>query len=107
MKKTEIVIIADLSQSAPLTLEELCETGQIPHEFIQDLIEFEIVQPDQDEAEQLLFDEIQIHRIKTALRLQRELEVNMAGIAVVLDLLDELETLRSKTKLLEKHLFGK
>jgi chaperone modulatory protein CbpM len=44
-----------------------------------------------------------LRRIKTALRLQRDLEVNLAGVALVLDLLDQLKELETQMSLFEKH----
>ena len=38
----------------------------------------------------------EIHRVQTAQRLIRDLQVNLAGAALALDLLEELEELRRK-----------
>jgi chaperone modulatory protein CbpM len=38
-------------------------------------------------------------RVRSALRLQRDLGVNLAGIALALDLMEELEDLRSQLKI--------
>jgi chaperone modulatory protein CbpM len=37
-------------------------------------------------------------RVRSALRLQRDLGVNLAGIALALDLMEELESLRAELK---------
>jgi chaperone modulatory protein CbpM len=39
-------------------------------------------------------------RARSALRLQRDLGINMAGIALVLDLMEEFESLRAHMKTL-------
>lgn len=103
MVKNELVIIADYSQETLLTLDELCEICGISYDFINELIEYEIVHPQGGAPDEWVFDLDHLQRIKTALRLQRDLEVNLAGVTVVLDLLDELEELRARMKLLEKH----
>lgn len=103
MTKKELMIIADYSHATPLTLEELCEACGISSDFINDLLEYEIIQLEGDTPDQWVFDLVQLQRIKTAIRLQRDLEVNFAGIAVVLDLLEEIERLRRKAELLERH----
>ena len=41
--------------------------------------------------------------MKTALRLQHDLEVNLAGVALVLDLLEQLHETEEKLAVLEKH----
>jgi chaperone modulatory protein CbpM len=96
MKKNEIVIIADYSESEPMTLEELIEVTRSTPDFIQDLIEFGILS---DEEE---YDLTQLNRIKTVQHLQRDLEINMAGAAMVIDLLDQMEEMRARLEMLEK-----
>ena len=42
-----------------------------------------------------------LRRLRTALRLHRELQLNAAGAALAVDLLEEIERLRTKIELLE------
>lgn len=101
MAKKEIVIIADYSQQEPLTMRELCEICGISSDFMHDLVTYEIIHP--VDAAPETFDLAQLQRVKTVLRLQRDLEINLAGAAVVLDLLDQLEELRAQMELIHKH----
>lgn len=103
MVKHEIMIIADYSQEAALSLEELCEICHISSDIIHDLIAYEIIHPKQPSPGRWVFGLTELKRIQIALRLQRDLEVNLAGVAVVMDLLDELETLRKHSELFERH----
>jgi len=103
MDKHELMIIADYSQDVSLTLKELCDICRVSSQLIDDLVEYEIIIPKQSNQEQWLFDIAELKRIQTALRLQRHLELNWAGVALVLDLLDEIHTLREQSVLLEKH----
>jgi len=103
MAKQGLVIIADYSQETPLTLTEICHICNISGDFIRDLIEFEIIHPKGELPAEWLFELRELQRIKTALRLQRDLEVNLAGVAVVLNLLEELEDLRAQVQLLHRH----
>lgn len=97
--KNDIIIIADYSKDEVLSLEELIEICHISPEFIDELIAFGVVDPHGN-----AFDMSQLERIQKAQRLQRDLEVNLAGVAVVLDLLDDLEAMRARLAFLEKHL---
>jgi chaperone modulatory protein CbpM len=103
MVKKEVLIIADYSKESYLTLEELCEVCGIEIELMQDFISNEIIKPSGDSPEQWVFDLVQLQRIQTALRLQRDFEVNIAGAALALDLLEELQKLRAQTQILEKY----
>ncbi len=50
------------------------------------------------------FTGIEVRRARRALRLQRDLDLNLAGTALALDLLDEIETLRERLRRLEHQL---
>lgn len=86
-----------------MKLEELCEICRINEEYLEDLVEYDVITITVP-LEQAVFDLEQLDRIKTALRLQRDLEVNLAGAALILDLLDELHDLRTRAEILERHL---
>jgi chaperone modulatory protein CbpM len=44
------------------------------------------------------FTGLHLHRAKVAMRLHRDLGVNFAGAALALDLMDELDMLRTKIR---------
>lgn len=103
MDKKELIIVADYSEDTELTLAELTQILNMPDEFFYDLIEYEIVRPQGSRPEEWSFNLNQLERIKAAIRLQRDLEINLAGVAIVLDLVDEMEKLEARMELLEKH----
>lgn len=51
-----------------------------------------------NEQEQWKFSADSLKRARTAMRLQRDLGINEAGIALALDLLEEIEILESKVQ---------
>jgi chaperone modulatory protein CbpM len=105
MSKNEIVIIVDYAQETLLTLEELCGICGISPDFVKGLLEEDIITMQVGRQGECLFDLKALHRIQTLLRLQRDLDVNVAGAALVLDLMDEVEALRAEMRLMEKHYF--
>jgi chaperone modulatory protein CbpM len=50
------------------------------------------------------FDGLEIRRARRAVRLRHDLGLNLAGTALALDLLDELEALRERVRVLERQL---
>ena len=102
MKKNEVIIVADYSHVTPLSLDEIIEMSHSSPTFVEELIEFGILHPEADSLGQWVFDMQHMHRIQIAQRLH-DLEINMAGIAVVLDLLDQLDEMAARIALLEKH----
>ncbi len=103
MVKHELMIVADYSQETFLTLDELCQICQISTDIIHDLVAYGIIHPTHINHSEWMFDLTELQKIKTALRLQRDLEINLAGVALVLDLLDELRELRQQAEILERH----
>ena len=104
MEKKEVLIIADYAMDSQLTLQELCDICSISPELVRQLIAYEIIVPVDGHADEYYFNLTQFKRLQSALRLQRDLDINLAGIAIVLDLLDEVRELRAHAALLNKHL---
>lgn len=97
------IIVADYSSSnEPLSFDEFIEITHLTPEDIYQYIDYDIIHPSGEEEERWLFDLNHIKRVQRAHRLQNDLEVNLAGVAVVLDLLDEMDQLRERIKLLER-----
>lgn len=101
----ELIIVADYTEDATLTVAEICEICGIEMVVLQDLVAYEVVVPQRGfKAEQWQFDMAQLKRLRIALRLQRDLELNAAALALVLQLLEERENLRAQSVSLHKHL---
>ena len=81
----------------PLSLGELCEQYAVHAEWIIDLVDEGILEPQGEQQMQWRFSGECCRRIGIVLRLQHDLGVNLAGTALVLDLLDELRELRTKS----------
>ena len=102
MNKKDVVIIANLEPQTYLTITEICEVCHLQPHQITEYVNYAIVEP-QIAAEDWLFDLQQLERLQTALRLQRDLELNLAGVAVVLDLLQERNELHHQLLIFKKH----
>ena len=77
-----------------LTLAELCRSCGVRAEWVVELVEEGIVDPQGRAPSTWRFSTVSITRVRTAWRLQHDLGVNKAGIAVALNLMDEREELR-------------
>ncbi|GHD50618.1 chaperone modulatory protein CbpM [Marinobacter persicus] len=88
------------------TLREVCERGDCHAEFIIKLVNYGIIAPleETEEALQWQFDVPALNRLQKALRLQRDLKLNLPGLALSLDLLDELHTMRRDMARMEQRL---
>ena len=79
-----------------LTLGQLCRACGVHADWVISLVEEGIIEPEGKEIHCWHFSGINLVRVRSALRLQRDLGVNLAGIGLALDLLDELENLRGQ-----------
>jgi len=104
MKDKTVTVIVEYTQPSFLSLEEFCAACHISDDVLRDFVAYDIIHPREKDGE-WLFDLNALGQIKTALRLHRDLEINLSGVAVVLDLLQELEQLRADKLLLEKHYY--
>lgn len=84
-----------LDDQTELTLNELCKACSSSAEWIIELVEEGALEPVGYQQTQWRFSGTSLQKALTAMRLQRDLGINLAGIALALDLLDKIETLES------------
>jgi chaperone modulatory protein CbpM len=83
-----------LNENTNCTLQELSDLCSQSSKLILEMIDEGMIVPAGSSPRQWRFGLKEIHRVQTAQRLIRDLEVNLAGAALALDLLEELEELR-------------
>ena len=87
-----------LEEDVELSLTELCHACQVPAERIFELVGEGIVDPRGQDPAHWHFQGVSVRRVRCALRLERDLGVNVAGAALALDLLEEIEALRRRLR---------
>lgn len=93
-----------LNEQLSYSLRELCELCNLHAEGIIEMVEFGIIEPIGDTPPQWQFPGTTVIRVKKALRLQSDLDINLSGIALSLDLLDEINQLRYEVQELQNRL---
>ena len=83
-----------------LTLGQLCRACGAHADWIISLVEESIIEPQGKEMRLWRFSGASLVRARSARRLQHDLGVNLAGIALALDLMEDLERLRTQMKTL-------
>lgn len=82
-----------LDDSIQFTLAEVCRICGVQEQLVVDIVEEGVVEPVGD-AGHWRFTGVAVTRVQRVLRLQEEFEVNLAGAALALELLEEIERLR-------------
>lgn len=72
-----------------LSLEDLCRFCQADEAWVVELVEEGALEPAGSSPRHWVFEGVAIARAKRARRLNRDLGINAAGVALVLDLLEE------------------
>jgi chaperone modulatory protein CbpM len=81
-----------------LTLTELCQACGIAETHVTTWVVEGVLEPIGRRPEEWRFGGTSLRRARIALRLTRDLDINPAGIALVMDLLDEIDNLRAQLK---------
>lgn len=90
-----------MEEEVELTLAELCQACRMPAEQVFDLVDEGVVEPVGRDPSSWRFRGISVRRVRCVQRLERDLGVNVAGAALALELLEELERLRTRLHRLE------
>ena len=93
-----LVHIGTVIEEDSLTLGQLCRACGVHADWVISLVEEGIIEPQGDDMRLWRFSGASLVRARSALRIQRDLGVNLAGIALILDLVEELENLRAHLK---------
>ncbi|WP_372972704.1 chaperone modulator CbpM [Marinobacter sp.] len=105
MTTTDTTITIELDDPAgTFTLREVCERGECHAEFVIKLVSHGVISPVNDTAEvhEWAFDLQALARLRKAQRLQRDLKINLPGLAMSLDLLDEVREMRREVDRLNR-----
>lgn len=85
-----------------MTLSDLCRVCTVSSERVVQLVEEGLIEPVGNEPAEWRFSGHSVRRVVVAERLSRDLRLNPAGAALVLDLLDEVQQLRQRLSRLEE-----
>jgi chaperone modulatory protein CbpM len=91
-----------LDEALELTLGELARTCGTDADWLLALVEEGALEPQGGrQLQEWRFTGLCVSRVQRAQRLQQDLGLNLAGVALVLDMLDELDHLRRRLAAIE------
>lgn len=85
-----------VEEEVPLTLAELCRACRAEESYVLAWVFEGVLQPVGTSPPDWRFCGDSLRRARLALRLARDLEINPSGVALALDLLDEIARLRTR-----------
>jgi chaperone modulatory protein CbpM len=87
-----------VEEQVQLTLVELCQACHAEPEHVTAWVVEGVLQPVGEAPQDWRFGGDSLRRARRALALSRDLEINAAGVALALDLLDEIAVLRARLR---------
>lgn len=87
-----------LDETMTWGMTEICALCRVDNELVYEMISEGVLTPLGTSPETWRFNAVSVKRIQVTLRLQNDLRVNLPGAALVLDLLEELDELRSQLR---------
>jgi chaperone modulatory protein CbpM len=104
MVETEILAGKLLEEDSEVTLAQLCDACAVHAEAIEAMMEEGIIAPVGGGMSRWRFKRSSVVRVRTVLRMQRDLNVNLAGAALALELLERIDKLQRHLKLFHPEL---
>lgn len=100
---TQLTVVTGvlLDETASLSLDELSRACGVERMVVVEMVQEGLLEPLDTHLLPWRFPGEALRRARTALRLQRDLDINLAGTAMILDLLDDIEQLETRLRRLE------
>lgn len=103
MSKDNLVVGVVIEESTTYSFVEICQKFSIPKELLIEMIEQGFFAEHPNDPKELKVDQKALQRMESAFRLHRDLGINLPGVTLALDLLDEIEKMRHELDILRKH----
>ena len=85
--------IAD--EETSLTLMQLCNMCSVRPEFVIEMVDFGILEPEGEKRTAWRFSHDALENARKVMRFRHDLDINLAGAALALELLDKIEKLET------------
>lgn len=95
-KKMTTITGIVIHEEVTLTLAEICRATLADRELIMQLIEYHVIQPIGESESNWMFDYVCLKRVRLARNFYHDLEINLPGIALVIDMLERIDELESE-----------
>ena len=91
-----------LDEDVEMSLVQLCSACELSEAQVIELVDQGVIEPRGSEPAAWRFVGVSLRRLRITHSLQRDLGVNASGVALALELLEELEELRARLRRFEK-----
>lgn len=103
MNKDNILIGVLIKEAESIPYNEVCHKYHIPKKLLIELMEHGLFSNQSTQIEQLKLNQKELHRMKSAFRLHRDLGINLPGVVLAIELLEKIEQMDDELNILRKH----
>ena len=90
-----------LDEQAELSLQDFCHACSTSTEWVIELVDEGVLEPIGHDQAHWQFSGPSLLKARAAMRMQQDLQINLAGIALALDLMEEIEAMRERLRRFE------
>ena len=87
-----------------LDMAEFCEATELSDVYVIEIVEHGILEPQGAQPKDWRFTDYELALAKRAAKLRRDLDLEWEGVALALDLLEEVRQLRAENRMLKQRL---
>ena len=102
MNKHDIVTGVLMDEDTTLTVVVVCQHCHLPEVVLMEWIAHGLLGDHYQPSHAIQFDYHMVDRVCTAHRLQHDLEVNLQGVILALELMDEMAKMRDELAILKR-----
>ena len=93
-------LVEVLGTNKVYSLTQVCDICSLERSIVLEFIDYDVIRSDSEND--LYFAQSQLDRLLKGIRLKRDLELNHAGVALALDLLETIDELKLEVSKLRK-----
>ncbi len=102
MSNNHVSVIEIIDDTASLGFVELLSCTQVERTYVIEMVDIGLLEPQGAAVEQWKFASRDLRRLRSAQRLINDLGVNLAGAAVILDLIEQRDYLLKRVRMLDE-----
>jgi chaperone modulatory protein CbpM len=102
MNTSEVTVIEIVDDTAALSFVDLLACTQVEQTFVIELVDMGLLEPEGPAIEQWRFASRDLRRLRSAQRLVNDLGVNLAGAAVILELIEQRDALLRRLQMFDQ-----
>ncbi len=91
-----------IEEHTTYTVVEVCQKYNISEELLAKLVEYGLFHTNTSDLNRIAFNTKALQRMEAAFRLHRDLGVNLEGVILALELLDEIHAIENELQILRK-----